>query len=410
MVSDKATNLACMKLNVRCLTILSTVVFTHVNAQPIPPVKEQKIEPAAVIPLTDRIVKKSDENHPIVLSNDSTGVFYLNKIYRDSLTFKKLSETASENFVIALTDFDVKIGLQHTIVKDKDKIILLNLRKGCIQSYDCKALESKIRCPQISNTKIKLDKYERLVRIEKDNQNVYLVSYNFKSSCQKFYLLNTENNAVKLLYVNYNPFVEIFFSDDNVSNYSFYNNKLALTDFYTGNTLIINLSNSHIDSVKAPFLLCEKPPTLATFHRFKQQYEKHNTWANYDSLMNLVYNYNRTVNSFFLNDSTLLIVVGFKDLNSSPFEMIGVNVSTQRTIFEQHRPRAISVKDTVNLSNMPIFLRHEESNYIGDGTIYVYKEIPALNKHNFIEFYDIINQEWGPKIGTFILYKNTISP
>ena len=38
-----------MKLNVLCLTILSTVVFTHVNAQPIPPVKEQKIEPAALV-------------------------------------------------------------------------------------------------------------------------------------------------------------------------------------------------------------------------------------------------------------------------------------------------------------------------------------------------------------------------
>jgi hypothetical protein len=59
---------------------------------------------------------------------------------------------------------------------------------------------------------------------------------------------------------------------------------------------------------------------------------------------------------------------------------------------------------------MPIFLRHEESNYIGDGTIYVYKEIPELNKHNSMEFYDIINQEWGPKMGAFILYKSVISP
>ena len=399
-----------MKLNLLCLTILSTVVFTHVNGQREIPIRQQKIEPVAVIPLTDRIVKKSDENHPIILSNDSSGVFYLNQIYRDSLTFKKLSETSTQNFVIALTDFDVKIGLQHTVVKDKNKIILLNLRKGSIQSYGCKSHGNITRCPQISNTKIKLDKYERLVRIEKDNQNVYLLSYNFKSSCQKFYLLNTENNAIKLLYVNYNPFVEIFFSDDNVSNYSFYNNKLALTDFYTGNTLIINLSNSHIDSVKAPFVLCKKPPTLATFHSLKQQYEKHNTWANYDSLMNLVYNYNRTVNSFFINDTTLLIVVRFKDLNSGPFEMIAVNVSTQRTLFEQSSHRATSAKDTVNLSNMPIFLRHEESNYIGDGTIYVYKEIPELNKHNSMEFYDIINQEWGPKMGAFILYKSVISP
>ncbi len=399
-----------MKLNLLCLTILSTVVFTQVNGQREIPIRQQKIEPVAVIPLTDRIVKKSDENHPIILSNDSSGVFYLNQIYRDSLTFKKLSETSSQNFVIALTDFDVKIGLQHTVVKDKNKIILLNLRKGSIQSYDCKSHGNITRCPQISNTKIKLDKYERLVRIEKDNQNVYLLSYNFKSSCQKFYLLNTENNAIKLFYVNYNPFVEIFFSDDNVSNYSFYNNKLALTDFYTGNTLIINLSNSHIDSVKAPFVLCKKPPTLATFHSLKQQYEKHNTWANYDSLMNLVYNYNRTVNSFFLNDTTLLIVVRFKDLNSGPFEMIAVNVSTQRTLFEQSSHRATSAKDTVNLSNMPIFLQYEESNYIGDGTIYVYKEIPELNKHNSMGFYDIINQEWGPKMGTFILYKSVISP
>lgn len=399
-----------MKLNLLCLTILSTVVFTQVNGQREIPIRQQKIEPVAVIPLTDRIVKKSDENHPIILSNDSSGVFYLNQIYRDSLTFKKLSETSSQNFVIALTDFDVKIGLQHTVVKDKNKIILLNLRKGSIQSYDCKSHGNITRCPQISNTKIKLDKYERLVRIEKDNQNVYLLSYNFKSSCQKFYLLNTENNAIKLFYVNYNPFVEIFFSDDNVSNYSFYNNKLALTDFYTGNTLIINLSNSHIDSVKAPFVLCKKPPTLATFHSLKQQYEKHNTWANYDSLMNLVYNYNRTVNSFFLNDTTLLIVVRFKDLNSGPFEMIAVNVSTQRTLFEQSSHRATSAKDTVNLSNMPIFLQYEESNYIGDGTIYVYKEIPELNKHNSMGFYDIINQEWGPKMGTFILYKSVIVP
>ena len=191
-----------MKLNLLCLTILSTVVFTQVNGQREIPIRQQKIEPAAVIPLTDRIVKKSDENHPIILSNDSSGVFYLNQIYRDSLTFKKLSETSSQNFVIALTDFDVKIGLQHTVVKDKNKIILLNLRKGSIQSYGCKSHGNITRCPQISNTKIKLDKYERLVRIEKDNQNVYLLSYNFKSSCQKFYLLNTENNAIKLLYVN----------------------------------------------------------------------------------------------------------------------------------------------------------------------------------------------------------------
>lgn len=398
-----------MKLYVCCLTTLATVVFTQLNAQPIAPDKQYEIKPASVIPLTDRIIKKSDKNHPIILSNDSNGLFYLNQIYRDSLTFKNLSETATEHFVIALTDFDVNNGLQHTIVKVKDKIILLNLRKGSIQNYDCKAHRNITRCPQISNTKIKLDKYERLIRIEKDHQNVYLVSYNFKSNCQKFHLLNTENNAVKLLYVHYNPFVEIFFSDDKVSNYSFYNNKLALTDFYTGNTLIINLKNSHIDSVKAPFVLCEKPPSLATFHHLQQQYKKHNTWANYDSLMNLVYNYNRTINSFFLNDSTLLITVRFRDLNSGPFQMIGVNVSTQRTILKKHSYSVTSAKDTVNLSNMPIFLGFEESNYIGDGTIYVYKEIPALNKHNFMEFSEIINQEWGPKMGTFILYKSVIA-
>ena len=79
-----------MKLNLLCLTILSTVVFTQVNGQREIPIRQQKIEPVAVIPLTDRIVKKSDENHPIILSTDSSGVVYLNQIYRDSLTFKKL--------------------------------------------------------------------------------------------------------------------------------------------------------------------------------------------------------------------------------------------------------------------------------------------------------------------------------
>ena len=320
--------------------------------------------------------------------------------------FKRHSETSSQNFVLKLKDFDANNGLQHCIVKDKNRIILLNRSNNSIQCYDFKGNGIVKGYTILSDTKVKLENSEKLIRIERDNQNIYLVAYNLKSRCQKFYLFNPENSTIKLLYSHFNPFIEIFFSDDNVSNYSFYNNKLALTDFYSGNTLIINLLNTHVDTVKLPYILNAKRPSLGTFDKLNNKYIKHTTWANYDSLMNLVYKYNTITNSFFLNDSTLLLSISFIDPNLAPFDLIGVNVFTKKTIFKQERTKKKYGSETVTLSTLPIYIRFEESNNFGDGIIYVYKEMPELNKYDFREFFNQINELGGSKIGTFIIYKN----
>lgn len=355
------------------------------------------------IPLNERHLH--NEQHPIVLENDRNGIFYLENVSGDTLILKRQSETSSQKIVAVLKGFDLNNGLKHCIVKKNERIFLLNRYNNSIQYYDCIEKGNLVECTKISEYKVELANKEKLIRIEKDNRNVYLVSYNFKRRCQNFHLLNTENNTVKLLYTNYNPFIEIFYSDDNVSNYSFFNNKLALVDFYSGHTLIVNLMNSHVDSVKLPFILGEKHPSHGTFERLNNKYDKHPTWANYDSLMNLVYTFNHVINSFFMNDSTILITVFFKDFNLAPFDLICVDLSNQRTIFKQRRIDTKSASETVKLSNMPIYIGYEEANYIGDGVIYVYKELPELNKYNLREFLNTIEQQDGPKIGTFIMYK-----
>ena len=58
---------------------------------------------------------------------------------------------------------------------------------------------------------------------------------------------------------------------------------------------------------------------------------------------------------------------------------------------------------------MPIYLGFEESNYIGDGIIYVYKEMPELNKYDFGGFFNKMNELGGSKIGTFVMYKNVFN-
>ena len=159
----------------------------------------------------------------------------------------------------------------------------------------------------------------------------------------------------------------------------------------------------HIDTVKLPVILNEKQPSYGTSEKLINKYEKHPTWANCDSLMNLVYKYNTVTNSFFLNDSTLLISISFINPNLAPFDIIGVNVITQRTIFKQERTKKKYGSETVTLTNLPIYIRFEEVNYIGDGTIYVYKEMPELNKYDFREFFNQTEQFGGSKIGTFVL-------
>jgi hypothetical protein len=366
-----------------------------------------QIKPIADIPLHDKhkLLSKNGQ-HSIILSNDSNGLFYLNYISGDTLMLRRHSETSSQNFALKLKNFDVNNGLQHCIVKHKDRIILLNRSNNSIQCYEFKGSENTAGYAIFSDTKVKLENTEKLIRIERDNQNVYLVSYNSKSRSQKFYRFNPVNSTIKLLYSYFNPFLEIFFSDHNVSNYSFYNNKLALTDFYSGNSFIINLLNTHIDTVKLPYLLNEKRPSLGTFDKLNNKYNKHATWANFDSLMNLVNNYNYIINSFFLNDSTLLITVRFIDPNLAPFDMIAFNVITQRELFKQKDFNVKHTSETVNLTNLPIYLCFEEANYFGDGTIYVYKEMPELNKYDFGGFFNQIEQLGGSKIGTFVLYKN----
>ncbi len=367
-----------------------------------------QIKPISVIPLNNKHkLQSKNGQHSIILSNDSNGLFFLNYISGDTLMFKRHSETSSQNFVLKLKDFDANNGLQHCIVKDKNRIILLNRSNNSIQCYDFKGNGIVKGYTILSDTKVKLENSEKLIRIERDNQNIYLVAYNLKSRCQKFYLFNPENSTIKLLYSHFNPFIEIFFSDDNVSNYSFYNNKLALTDFYSGNTLIINLLNSHVDTVKLPYILNAKRPSLGTFDKLNNKYIKHATWANYDSLMNLVYKYNTITNSFLINDSTQLITVSFIDLNSAPFDMIAVNVITERAIFKQKSYQKNYGSETINLKNLLIYIGNEEANYFGDGTIYVYKEMPELNKYDSSEFFNQMNELGGSKIGTFVLYKNT---
>ncbi len=368
-----------------------------------------QIRPISVLQIKDSLEQNSRQGHPIVLENDSNGLFYFNYFSKDTLMLRRQSGTSFQNYFIVSKDFNANDGLQHCIVKDKNRIILLNQSNNSIQCYECKGNGSLVRCTKLSEFKLELVKKERLIRMERDNQNIYLVSYNFNSHSQKFYLLNAENKATKLLYSSFNPFVEIFFSDDNVSNYSFYNNKLALTDFYSGNTLMINLLNSHVDTVKMPVVLNAKRTSLGTFEKLNNKYNKHATWANYDSLMNLGYNYNHTINSFFLNDSLLLITVRFMDLNSAPFEMIAININTQRAIFKQRRTQKKYGSEIVNLLNMPIYLGFEESNYIGDGIIYVYKEMPKLNKYDFGGFFNKMNELGGSKIGTFVMYKNVFN-
>ncbi len=355
------------------------------------------------IPLNDRHLNEGQ--YPIVLGSDSNGVFYLDYVSEDTLMLKRQSETTSQNHFAVLKDFDLKNGLKHCIVKKNDRIYLLNRANNSIQCFNFKGTENLNQCTKLSEYKVEFEDTEKLIRIEIDNKNVYLVSYNLNSRCQKFYLLNAENNAIKLLYSKFNPFIEIFFTDDNVSNYSFFNNKLAVTDFYIGNTVIVNLSNSHVDSVKAPFTLCENQPSYGTFERLSNKYDDKPNFVNYENLMNLVYQYNRIINSFFLNDSTLLIAVRFKDLNSAPFDIIGVNLSSQNAIFKQHRINAKSASEIVKLSNMPIYLGFEESNYIGDGVIYVYKKMPELNQYDLKGFLNTMEQYDGPKVGTFIFYK-----
>jgi hypothetical protein len=153
-------------------------------------------------------------------------------------------------------------------------------------------------------------------------------------------------------------------------------------------------------------MLNKKRPSLGTFDKLNNKYNQHATWANFDSLMNLVHNYNYIINSFFLNKSTLLITVRFIDPNLAPFNMIAVNVITQREIFKQKDFNVKYASETVNLTNLPIFLCFEEANYFGDGTIYVYKEMPELNKYDLGGFFNQIEQLGGSKIGTFVLYKN----
>jgi hypothetical protein len=366
-----------------------------------------QIKPIAAIPLHDKHkLQSKNGQHSIILSNDSNGLFYLNYISGDTLILRRQSETSSQNFALKLKNFDVNNGLQHCIVKHKDRIILLNRSNNSIQCYEFKGSENTAGYAIFSDTKVKLENTEKLIRIERDNQNVYLVSYNSKSRSQKFYRFNPENSTIKLLYSYFNPFLEIFFSDHNVSNYSFYNNKLALTDFYSGNSLIINLLNTHIDTVKLPYILNEKRPSLGTFDKLNNKYNKHATWANYDSLMNLVIDYNHLINSFFLNDSTLLITVRFIVPNLAPFNMIAVNAISQRAIFKQKCTQEKYGTETINLTNLPIFLGFEETNYFGDGTIYVYLEMPELNKYDAREFFNHMYQLGGSKIGTFVLYKN----
>lgn len=389
--------------------LILTLLFAGTNLigqQEKVPQNQHQIKPITAIPLKDRSNIASHRQHPIVLSNDSQGTFYLNYVAGDTLMFKRKTDTTSLNYFLVLKDFDLSGGLQHCIIKTKDRIFLLNRLKSSIQYYDCKDNGVATEFIKLTVQKVELDPNERFLRIEKDRLNVYLVSYDFKKRYQKFYLLNTENKDLELLYSVYNPFLEIFFSMANVSNYSFYNNKLALTDFYTGNSLIIDLSNYQVvDSVQFPGVLNENTPTFEKYYKLSKRYNKRSSWTNYDSLMNLAFQYNHTINSFFLNDSTLLITARFRDPNSAPYNLIGIHIPTEKSIFKQRRINKMEASEIVQLSNMPIYLGFEESNYLGDGVISVYKELPELNKYNLRDFLNKMEQQGAHKIGTFVFYK-----
>jgi len=364
-----------------------------------------QIKPISILKIEDKSLLINNDRNPIFLSNDSNGVFFLNNIYKDTLKFRRISGSISHDYFITLKSFDLSDGLRHCILKKKDRIILLNRLNNSIEFYSCTEQGIISECSNIFNIYIDLNRNEKLIRIEKDNDNIYLVSYDFKSNCQNFYLLRPETKYKELLYSNYNPFIKIFFSDENVSNYSFFNNKLALTDLYSGNSIIIDLNNAHTDSIKLPFILNEKMPLISTFERLNNKYDKSSTTSNYDSLMSLVVNYNHVINSYFLNDSTIFIVFYFFDQKQVHNDMIGIDLSTRKAIFEQKRIQIDFISETVNISNMPIFIGYERANYIGDGSIYVYKELPELNKNNWKEFLNKMNQFDGSKIGTFIMYK-----
>lgn len=364
-----------------------------------------QIKPTSILKIEDRSLLVNNDRNPILLSNDSNGVFYFNSIYKDTLKFRRISGSISHDYFITLKSFDLSDGLSHCILKNEDRIILLNRLNNSIEFYNCTEQGIITECSNVFNIYIDLNSNEKLIRIEKDNENVYLVSYDFKSNFQNFYLLRPETKSKELLYSNYNPYVKIFFSDDNVSNYSFFNNKLALTDFYSGNSLIIDLTNIHIDSIKLPFTLNEKMPLISTFERLNNKFDKSSTASNYDSLMSLVVNYNHVINSYLLNDSTIFIVFYFFDQKQVHNDMIGIDISTRKAIFEQKRIQINSISESVNISNIPIYIGYERSNYIGDGWIYVYKELPELNKYNWIDFLNKMNQFDGSKIGSFIMYK-----
>lgn len=389
--------------------LILTLLFAGTNLigqQEKVPQNQHQIKPISAITLKDRSKIASHRQHPIILSNDSQGIFYLNYVAGDTLMFKRKTDTTSLNYFLVLKDFDLSGGLQHCIIKTKDRIFLLNRLKNSIQYYDCKDNGVATEFIKLTVQKVELDPNERFLRIEKDRLNVYLVSYDFKKRYQKFYLLNTENKDLELLYSVYNPFLEIFFSMANVSNYSIYNNKLALTDFYTGNSLIIDLSNSQVvDSVQFTGVLNENTPTFEKYYKLSKRYNKRSSWANYDSLMNLAFQYNHTINSFFLNDSTLLITARFIDPNSAPYNLIGIHIPTEKSIFKQRRINKMEASEIVQLSNMPIYLGFEESNYLGDGVISVYKEMPELNKYNLRDFLNKMEQQGAHKIGTFVFYK-----
>lgn len=362
-----------------------------------------QITPISVHYLNDSLNLSSNSFNPIILSNDSQGIFYLENIYNNSLKFKSQSESKSQSYILTLNNFNLNDGLKHSIVKIKDKIIILNRSNNSIQCIDINRSIKKFDTTNLHE--FQLEQNEKIIRIETDNQNVYLVSYDFKTRNQKFYIFKPENNSLELVYSNFNPFLEIFYSDDNISNYSFCNNKLIVSDFYSGQSVIIDIKNSHIDTINLPLILNEKRPSLGTFIRLKNNYDKSPTMSNYDSLFNLVNNYNHVVNSFLLDDSTILISVRFINQNSASFDIICLDLLSQKTIFKQRRITIKSISESVNLYNLPIYIGNEELNYIGDGVIYVYKEMPRLNKYDWREFLNQMNDLNSAKIGTFIMYK-----
>ena len=119
-----------MKFKVLFLIVFHIIATTQVKGQQESLAQLQKIAPISVIPLSviplkDRLKLKSrNRQHPIILGNDSNGLFYFNYISGDTLMFKRHSETSSQNFALNLKDFDLNNGLQHCIIKDKNCIIL----------------------------------------------------------------------------------------------------------------------------------------------------------------------------------------------------------------------------------------------------------------------------------------------